>query len=81
MGAVTKLPCKDYAELYHNTLNKQVEARFRSCILSIGSVWMSAWTEAGQPDLEIMTNKKSNASIFQRDSLQENKFLNVRDHE
>ena len=81
LGAVTKLPCKDYAELYHNTLDKQVEARFRSCILSIGSVWMSAWTEAGQPDLEIMTNKKSNASIFQRDSLQENKFLNVRDHE
>ncbi len=51
LGVVTKLPCRDYARLYHEQLDRQVEARFRACILAIGSVWYSAWTEAGQPDL------------------------------
>lgn len=51
LGVVTKLPCREYARLYHERLDRQVEARFRACILAIGSVWYSAWTDAGQPDL------------------------------
>ncbi|MBK7233877.1 MAG: hypothetical protein IPH93_16845 [Saprospiraceae bacterium] len=51
LGAVVKLPCKEYARLYHQSLDRQVEERFRECILAIGSVWYSAWTDAGQPIL------------------------------
>lgn len=51
LGVVSKLPCKDYARSYHERLDYQVESRFQACIASIGSVWFSAWTEAGQPDL------------------------------
>ncbi|NOT37969.1 MAG: hypothetical protein HOP11_11375 [Saprospiraceae bacterium] len=51
LGQVVKLPCKSYAILYNNLLDNQVEEQFRNCILAIGSIWMSAWTEAGQPNL------------------------------
>jgi hypothetical protein len=81
LGEVTKLPCKDYAASYHTTLDRQVERRFRSCILSIGSVWMSAWTEAGQPDLTSNTNDHQALPQIKTDSLLESAILNVRDHE
>ena len=81
LGAVTKLPCKDYAACYHTTLDRQVERRFRSCILSIGSVWMSAWTDAGQPDLTSNTIDHQALPQIKTDSLLESAILNVRDHE
>lgn len=43
--------CEDYAAAYHTKLDGQVELRMRDAILSIGSIWYSAWIDAGQPDL------------------------------
>lgn len=40
-----------YAKDYHSTLNGMVERRMRKSILMIGSLWYSAWVDAGQPDL------------------------------
>jgi hypothetical protein len=51
LAQLTKIQCSDYAKKYHEELDYQVEERFRACILAIGSIWMSAWVDAGQPDL------------------------------
>ena len=43
--------CPEYAEAYHEALDGMVEKRMQDAILSIGSVWYSAWIDAGQPIL------------------------------
>ena len=52
------LPSKQYSEkfcnYYHTQLNGMVERRMQQSILLVGSVWLSAWAEAGQPILEGM---------------------------
>ncbi|WP_164108449.1 MULTISPECIES: zinc dependent phospholipase C family protein [Sphingobacterium] len=48
-----------YATIYHQALNGMVERRFRSSILSVASLWYSAWLDAGQPDLsDLKVNDK-----------------------
>ncbi|MGJ1446768.1 zinc dependent phospholipase C family protein [Sphingobacterium spiritivorum] len=46
-----------YAKEYHEALNDMVEVRMRKAIHRIGSLWYSAWIEAGQPDLRKLKNK------------------------
>jgi len=43
--------CPEFAYAYHDRLNGMVEDRMQDAILAIGSVWYSAWIDAGQPDL------------------------------
>ncbi len=45
--------CEPYASAYHTALDGMVEKRMRDAILSIGSVWFSAWIDAGQPNMSI----------------------------
>jgi len=47
-----KTQCPEFALEYHERLNGMVEERMQDAILSIGSVWYSAWIDAGQPDLD-----------------------------
>ena len=35
-----------------------VEARMQASILSIGSVWYTAWIDAGQPNLKKLNERK-----------------------
>lgn len=42
---------KDYCEHYNGLMNSMPERRFRMAILLLGSVWMTAWVNAGQPKL------------------------------
>jgi len=53
--------CEKYSKAYHISLDGMVETRMRDAIQSIGSVWLSAWIDAGQPDiiknLDIAWNK------------------------
>ncbi len=46
--------CKAYATEFHKQLDGMVEKRMTDSILSIGSVWFSAWVDAGQPSLDKM---------------------------
>ena len=46
-----KVYSKDYSLAYHYMLDNMVERQMRSSILAIGSVWYSAWIDAGQPDM------------------------------
>ncbi|MDZ7877979.1 MAG: zinc dependent phospholipase C family protein [Saprospiraceae bacterium] len=49
---VLKKPCFDFAQAYHEKLDGMIEERMQGAILSIGSTWLTAWTDAGKPNLE-----------------------------
>lgn len=62
-----------YAKAYQRMLNKMVERRLRSSILSVGSFWYSAWVDAGQPDLDKLI--KQPLSGAQRAAIQKEENL------
>lgn len=64
---VVKLPCEAYARTYEQEMKGMVEQRMRKAILAVGSVWYSAWIDAGQPDLATLPDSNVPAS----DSLEE----------
>lgn len=43
---------KAFCDAYHNMLAGQVERRMRTSIIRVGSIWYTAWVDAGQPDLK-----------------------------
>ncbi len=60
-GARTlKVRSLDFSSTYHKKLNGMVERRMRQSIITLGSLWYSAWIDAGQPTLNDM--QKVNAS-------------------
>ncbi|HMW40351.1 MAG: hypothetical protein K1X68_07565 [Saprospiraceae bacterium] len=82
LGVVTKLPCKEYAARYNQLLDYHVEKRFRDCIHAIGSIWFSAWTEAGQPYLNKRKQDHLPQTFPESDLHPTNKeAFPVRDHE
>ncbi|MCP3933399.1 MAG: hypothetical protein GY705_30385 [Bacteroidetes bacterium] len=54
LGRTIRTQCQDFAAAYEAQLQGQVEQRMRDAILSIGSAWLTAWVDAGQPDLTSM---------------------------
>ena len=44
--------CEEYSEAYHTKLDGMVEKRMQDAIQAIGSIWLSAWIDAGQPDVK-----------------------------
>ena len=53
-GMVMRQFSSGYASLYHHKLNGMVERRMRSAIYGVASFWLSAWIDAGQPDLDLL---------------------------
>jgi hypothetical protein len=43
--------CRAYAEAYHRAMGDMVERRMRASVHALGSVWYSAWLDAGSPNL------------------------------
>lgn len=43
--------CAEFAAAYQDAMDGMVERRFRSAIQVTASAWMTAWIDAGQPDL------------------------------
>ncbi len=50
--------CKAFSEAYHQRLKGMVEQRMTAAILSVGTVWHTAWINAGQPNLKILYDKE-----------------------
>lgn len=50
-----RLPSENYSRAYHDMLNGQVERRMRESIKMTGSLWYTAWINAGQPVFENAT--------------------------
>ena len=57
-----------FCQQYHRLLNGQVERRMRAAIKRIGDFWFTAWVNAGQPDLPILSDFKFPSFTFKPDS-------------
>ncbi len=51
LGRVVRTQCREFAAAYSDALKGQVEERFRASIHALGSIWYTAWIDAGQPEL------------------------------
>ena len=41
-----------------------VERRLRASIIAVGSIWYTAWVDAGQPDLNTLRNQAPSAALL-----------------
>ena len=46
-----------YARAYNTLLKGMVERRMRQSIFAVASFWYTAWVNAGQPDLQNLSDK------------------------
>ncbi len=58
-----KVYSADYSEKYHELLNGQVERRMQSAIIAVGSIWYTAWVNAGMPDLNERKNNPDDEKL------------------
>ena len=54
---LTKAYSEEYCLAYDKMLNAMVERRMKESIITTGSMWYSAWVNAGQPDLKRLDDK------------------------
>lgn len=47
---------REYSTAYHEVLSGMVERQMRAAIRMTGSMWYTAWVDAGQPDLAALTD-------------------------
>ncbi len=80
-GAVTqKVYSKDYSEAFHAMLDGQVERRMREAVMATGSLWYTAWVNAGSPDLSGLSGPESD-SIPEFEMVKDSLLVKVRDCE
>jgi hypothetical protein len=75
-----------YSRAYHRLLSGMVERQMCAAVLMTGSIWYTAWVDAGQPDMKSLINyEPSEEEIKKRKEelkkWKEEKKLSVRDHE
>ncbi len=63
-----------FSDAYHNRLDGMVERRMRDAILAVGSIWYTAWVDAGQPDLSSLQNKPPSAELLEEIELLDDHF-------
>ena len=68
---------REFSEAYSKLLNGQIERRMRSAVYSLGSLWLSAWAEAGQPNLKDWYLKEEEIT----DEPAEHETKKIREHE
>lgn len=49
---IVKVYSAEFSNAYHLRLNGQVERRMKEAIITVGSLWYTAWVNAGQPNLD-----------------------------
>jgi len=54
----------DFCQEYNKRMNGMVERRLRKAILSVGSIWYTAWVDAGQPDLSKLQNTPPSQALL-----------------
>lgn len=60
-SATVRVYSQAFSNEYHKQLNNMVERRLTASIKMVGSVWYTAWVDAGQPDLSTIITKKPSA--------------------
>jgi len=57
-NATVRVYSESFTRAYDLRLNDMVERRLRESVISLGSFWLTAWVNAGQPDLDALINPK-----------------------
>ncbi len=55
----------EFSQAYHQRLNGMVERRMRAAIITVGSMWFTAWVDAGQPDLSRLQNTPPSQALLE----------------
>jgi hypothetical protein len=55
----------DFSQAYHKRMNGMVERRMREAIIAVGSIWYTAWVDAGQPDLRQLQNVQPSPELIE----------------
>ncbi len=61
--AIMKTYSEEYAREYHRRLNHQVERRMKTAVINLGSLWYTAWVNAGQPDLDSFDSEEISPEV------------------
>ncbi|WP_373522730.1 zinc dependent phospholipase C family protein [Aquiflexum sp.] len=77
-GISTRVYSKEFTVSYNDMLSGQVERQMRRSVKMIADFWYTAWIDAGQPDLNSLMK---NPVEIQEEKMENNKPLNVREHE
>lgn len=77
---------REFAKAYEDAMQGMVENRMNASIAAVGSIWYSAWVNAGQPDLDRMEQKEVSDSLkavmkAEEELWKENRKGYGRDHE
>ena len=64
----------EFSQEYHKRMNGMVERRLRQAILAVGSIWYTAWVDAGQPDLSALQNTPPSAALLEEMSQLDSQF-------
>lgn len=70
-GKIIRQYSSAYSIAYNEMLKGMIERRMRSSIYAVASFWYTAWVDAGQPDLNKLSNK-----TFSEEDLKEFELLN-----
>jgi hypothetical protein len=62
-AALTKVYSEEYSTKYNDMMSGMVERRMRQSILAVGSFWLTAWVNAGQPNLNRLESKELTDSL------------------
>jgi hypothetical protein len=62
-ATLTKVYSVEFTEDYNKMLNGMVERRMREAIITVGSLWYTAWVNAGKPDLNRFGDKNISDSL------------------
>ena len=78
-NTTVKVYAIDYSRAYHVALNGMVEAQMRAAVKMVGSYWLTAWIDAGQPDMRKLMTYQPSAEELERNraELQKWKAANV----
>lgn len=70
-ATLTKVYSVEFTEDYNKMLNGMVERRMREAIITVGSLWYTAWVNAGKPDLNRFGDKNISDSLKRVNEQQE----------
>jgi hypothetical protein len=56
-GSVIRQYSSSFTQAYDKKLNGMIERRMRQSVYAVASFWYTAWINAGQPDLKLLSHK------------------------
>lgn len=64
-NTTVKVYSYEFSQEYHRRMNGMVERRLRASIFAVGSIWYTAWVDAGQPDLTELQNTPPSEALLE----------------